>query len=1482
MKFMHKIKCYWEYKSAFAGVLRGILLSRTDKSSLTPFVFTMKNFSGIFGLAFIVLAATLFLPVAEVHAFPANQCAADRYGSDLGCTAGDVSITGMSVVGETTSCVGGTPITLDLQMDVNFAVPDRWDIGIFISNDGKDPQVLAANGGAASCTASVLPTSSPFLNLDGGATGDTCGDGNGSIGGGTGKGVHYMSNVTVPCQSLAGAGGSLYIPFVVSWDNKASPSGSLCTSNADPVPNTKSKCNSPTIVQGSVAVVVLPTITKTDSKTTIFSGDSTSYTVTITNTTGAVLSGAVFKDPAVSGIAVSTLSCAASGASCPASSTVVQMQGAGIAIPDMPVAGSVTFTIGATLTGNPGETRSNAATVTVNGQTNKATDIDTIVDVIAILPTSQSQNGTAGSTVTYTYTLYNFGIIPDTITLSAASGSGWTAGVSPTSVSVPAGGSTAVTVTVTVPAGASIGNVDSTTITATSGNFPIKTATATAVTTVTAALTLIPGNAGSGGAGSFVYYNHRVQSNVSTSKVVSLVPSFTGGACTGWSSALFERNKTTPLSSPVTLTANGGYKDFVLRVFVSAGAAAGASCTATLTAQYTSGTPSTVSVTDITATKNLLLYEDPGYTRVQSVYPTGKNVYAKTYGLNAATNYEYRWYDSAGTEVCLPRQSSTSGTTFPSTCAIPVAGPFGTWTVQVWNTTAGTKFVESLFYVGPDHINASYSGANPPVASNAVINLALHDKYNHVVPFDPFGNLVKGDPANPDGPLKITVTLSGSAQIVSTTLVGAVITGQTVTGKLSSTTGTATLTITDSIQETVTVSPGSYNGLLWGSPGRDESTTVTFFGSVAPHHLEIQHASGTGVTCTPGTLTIKACANAAVPCTPYTAGVSGTLSKTGLPTVNWTGGTGFTIASGSSTVTKNVQVTTPGNVVFGATSTPAATTATSCNFGAPSCTFTASDAGFVVTAPNHAAETNSTLTVQAVKKADNSLACVPAFASTSKSVNLKCSYTNPVTGTLPVRVAGAALNATNSTAAACDAAGANLSLAFNASGIATPSLQYADVGQMSIAASFTGTAGVLDAGLVMTGSGTFISAPASFGFSAVTAGTIKAGDPFSATVTARNVAGNATPNFGKESSPEGVTLGSNLVSPVGGSNPPLVNNAIAGGAFSNGIATVTNLSWGEVGNIDLTADLSSGDYLTSGVVAATGTSATVGPFIPHHLDTAVVATFSTPMPCPAGLTCPALFDGFIYSGQAFSLRTTARNLAGGTITNYDATLGFSRAVTLTAWDALGSLTAPAGAGTLTGAIPAGAFSAGVATTATPTYTFATATTPPSDIYIRALDSDSASSRRATPANSVEGGVKVASGRIYISNAHGSELLPLPMTATVQFYDAVDSWVTSTTDSDTPFNTNLSTAGGNIVSTILSGLAGGLSVATPGAMMVNAGVLNFTFNAPGAEGSSDISMNTPNYLLGGSNGAGVNPSSAARVTFGIFKGSKHVIYIREVY
>lgn len=375
--------------------------------------------------AWLAACAAVVAPSAA-RAFGATQCAGDRFGSNLNCSANDVQITQMQALSPPPACTGGGTITLDLLLTINFGSPNRWDAGIFLSNDGRNPQLTVANGGATSCSVAVLPNSSPFLNLDPNGGTDTCGDGNGTIGGGTGSGQIAMNDVTVSCQAT-GTGG-LYIPFVVSWDNQASPSGRTCDGIDDPVPNTKSKCNAP-VIELTPQVIVLPRVTKTNGITQITPGDTTTYTIAITNDTGVTLStgngnAAVFKDPAVGNLTASSVTCAvtAGTATCPSagSVTVAAMQGSGITIPSMATGGAVTFTVTAQLVGNPTGTLTNVATVTSNGQTASASDADAIVypslvNVKSSTVFSDPYNGATnpkripGATVSYDVTVTNTG-----------------------------------------------------------------------------------------------------------------------------------------------------------------------------------------------------------------------------------------------------------------------------------------------------------------------------------------------------------------------------------------------------------------------------------------------------------------------------------------------------------------------------------------------------------------------------------------------------------------------------------------------------------------------------------------------------------------------------------------------------------------------------------------------------------------------------------------------------------------------------------------------------------------------------------------------------------------------------------------------------------------------------------------------------------------------------------------------------------------
>lgn len=391
--------------------------------------------------------ALLALAGLAAHAatFPTDMCVGDRMGGGLNCTANDVQITNVRIApgsGAPPTCEGGASITLDLEVTVNFGSSTRYDVGIFLSQDGASPMEQSARTvvggvGSASCKVATLPSPAPpltaptaqypFPNKDPGPylvggqqVYDSCGDGSGnSLFGNAGSATFIIPQVTVQCKSLNSTG-SLNIPFVVTWDSDNQNSGNICTGPATVIPSGKSKCSSSSGAQADVAVVTMPRITKTDAITSISPNDTVTYTVTVSNTTGITLANAVVKDPAVANLAVASVTCAAQSASCPATTTVALLQGAGLVIPSMSPGGTVTFTIGAQLTGNPVGTITNSASITVNGATNTASDTDTIVypalvNAKSVAVLSDPINGTTnpksipGSESLYTITVTNTG-----------------------------------------------------------------------------------------------------------------------------------------------------------------------------------------------------------------------------------------------------------------------------------------------------------------------------------------------------------------------------------------------------------------------------------------------------------------------------------------------------------------------------------------------------------------------------------------------------------------------------------------------------------------------------------------------------------------------------------------------------------------------------------------------------------------------------------------------------------------------------------------------------------------------------------------------------------------------------------------------------------------------------------------------------------------------------------------------------------------
>jgi hypothetical protein len=562
--------------------------------------------------------------------------------------------------------------------------------------------------------------------------------------------------------------------------------------------------------------------------------------------------------------------------------------------------------------------------------------------------------------------------------------------------------------------------------------------------------------------------------------------------------------------------------------------------------------------------------------------------------------------------------------------------------------------------------------------------------------------------------------------------------------------------------------------------------------------------------------------------------------------------------------------------------------------GNGNCTLNAVDVGFRLTIPDHVSETVQTVGITTVKKSDNSPGCIPALAGVAVRIRFVCAYLNPVSGSVPVRLDGNIALSANASSP-CSSGGTEVAVTFDAAGLGRTTLLYADAGQVRLEAS------VSVGSVVISGSGSFVAAPAGIVFSQIhqtatpalnnpAAGSadgavfLKAGNTFSATLTAVNQSGNPTPGFGQEIVPETILLAPNLVIPAGGALPPLGGGP---GRFSAGVATATNLTWAEAGIITLSASLANTQGYLGGRGATdnlpvTGTSEPVGRFIPDHFATIVNA--GVPMPCPAGLSCPAA--GFVYASQPFGLSVLARSLAGSTVTNYRD--GLARAVTLSAWDGAGSIllqnppSAPAAGVLRQTALLASQFSFGMADLSAQAYAFsagfsaanpATASlSAPTAMTVRALDSDGVSSAIGT--GSVEGGVMVVSGRLLLMNNFGSELLTLPVKVLAQYWDG-RHFASSATDNASSFarsDVKLDNCSGTLRSGTTCKAAVGL-VATPLSFVLNSGATSLTLAAtgPGNTGSVDLRITSAAWL----------PSTMARLRAGATKAGP-IIYLRELY
>jgi MSHA biogenesis protein MshQ len=674
-----------------------------------------------------------------------------------------------------------------------------------------------------------------------------------------------------------------------------------------------------------------------------------------------------------------------------------------------------------------------------------------------------------------------------------------------------------------------------------------------------------------------------------------------------------------------------------------------------------------------------------------------------------------------------------------------------------------------------------------------------------------------------------------------------------------------------------------------------------------PNHIRLTHP-GQGLTCSPAEVTVEACANDDCS-TLFSDPVEVTFSS---PANNWVPNP--VTVNGQTDV--QLSVTQPNTVTLEASAAPSAQNPTRCFSGSvETCELTFLDSGFVVDVPDHVSGSLVSAKITAVRKDDESERCVPGFSDETKEVSLWSQYSNPSSGTLAVSVDGSALSTS--------APGSARSLQFDSVGVADLELRYPDVGRITLNARHEGSGE--SAGLVMTGNGSFVARPAYFSLdipgnpaaTGVAEGNVfrSAGEPFPVTVSARNVDDDITPNFGRESAPEGVELTPSLVAPVGGFLPPLGGSFRNFGEDCNGDPGPGNngtacgdFEWPEVGIISLEPSLVSGAYLGTENVLGNAV-ANVGRFAPADFDMQIVDAGDVEPYCSAA-------NSFAYIGQDLGWSPGSEPLlevealaVGGTVTrNY--TSGSFLRLDGSGIDRLPSVADELASGTEGALLPVVAtldpmarsvFAPGVMR-----FTFSGADVvrylkepaslvapfvPDYRITLNGVtDLDGISSTQPALSLQPNFGFDLRYGRIALENAYGPETLPLTVPLFAQFFDGnrfvinadESCWVFNLPgDGDLDFSDSALNDGDTSVSTVVDGqmLAGLVPL---GDRLVLSAPGEGKSEAPGNRGIV-VEMETPVWLRDfwddGLPNDLVNPSALA--TFGVYRGNDRIIYWQEV-
>jgi MSHA biogenesis protein MshQ len=349
----------------------------------------------------------------------------------------------------------------------------------------------------------------------------------------------------------------------------------------------------------------------------------------------------------------------------------------------------------------------------------------------------------------------------------------------------------------------------------------------------------------------------------------------------------------------------------------------------------------------------------------------------------------------------------------------------------------------------------------------------------------------------------------------------------------------------------------------------------------------------------------------------------------------------------------------------------------------------------------------------------------------------------------------------------------------------------------------------------------------------------------------------------------------------------------AGGTVVSNTATYSEVGVFQMQAYDDTfSGVDAGDGSSVAERTAYSTISTVGRFVPDHFSLTSGAVTSA---CTSGAPT---FSYMNQSFQSVSATLQAQNATGSLTVNYDS-LGFAPgSLASVAWQAENADNGTDLSARLSVPSPSPLWTGGVYSLSTAAARFRRATPDdpdgpfdnlqlgvrlidPDGVTLNGMDMNAATAGACAPCNAkaVGSATSVRFGRLSLRNAHGSELRPLRMPVSAEYWNGI-GFVTNAADSCT-------TVGAVSLNAPPSTCTLTPTIAGIGAALLN-GSAALTLGAPNVRGCADLRITTPVWMRGhwdeasdpdGDATTTYDDNAAGRATFGTFRD--RMIFRREV-